>query len=199
MLGRFFGIPSNHIGLFLLPFAAGNFLGPLLLGGLFDTIGRRLMIAGTYAISGLLLVTALLFVSGVLDAVDQTIAWSVVVFFASAAASSAYLTVSASFPLEVRALAIALFYALGTGLGGIVGPVAFGALIGSDERNAIAWGYAFGASLMIIAAAMALWLGEAHERKSLEDVAAPLSSAWRRRSRPKLRAAVRPAAPALRR
>jgi MFS family permease len=177
VLGRFFGIVPEHIGLFLLPFAAGNFLGPVLLGRLFDTVGRRPMIAGTYAISGvLLLVTALLFVNGVLDAVGQTIAWSVVFFFASAAASSAYLTVGESFPLEVRALAIALFYALGTGIGGIVGPVVFGALIGSGERSSIAWGYAFGAALMIIAAAVELWLGEASERKSLEHVARPLST-----------------------
>ena len=176
VLGRFFGIPSERIGLFILPFAVGNFLGPLLLGHLFDTLGRRLMIALTYALSGaLLLVTAWLFVAGLLDATGQTIAWSVVFFFASAAASSAYLTVGESFPLEVRALAIAVFYALGTATGGVVGPILFGALVGSGERTAIAWGYAFGAALMLIAAAVAWRYGLAAERRSLEELAAPLS------------------------
>lgn len=177
VLGRFFGIPPERIGLFLLPFALGNFLGPVLLGPLFDTIGRRPMIATTYALSGLLLlVTAWLFVNGILDVVQQTIAWSVVFFFASAAASSAYLVVGESFPLEVRALAIALFYALGTALGGISGPLVFGALLETGERSSIAWGYVFGASLMIGAAIVELWLGHASERKPLEEVARPLSA-----------------------
>jgi MFS family permease len=176
VLGRFFGVPVDRVGLYVLPFAAGNFLGPLILGHWFDTIGRRAMIAGTYAISGLLLLaSAFLFVRGAFDATTITIAWSVVFFFASAAASSAYLTVSESFPLEVRALAIAVFYALGTALGGIAGPWLFGILIGSGEPRAIAWGYAFGAVLMLIAAATELVLGIAAERRSLEDVATPLS------------------------
>ncbi|MGA9422073.1 MAG: MFS transporter, partial [Rhodanobacteraceae bacterium] len=176
VLGRFFGIASDRIGLYLLPFAAGNFLGPLLLGRWFDTLGRRPMIAGTYALSGLLLlVTAWLFVAGVLDATTQTLAWSVVFFFASAAASSAYLTISESFPLEVRALAIALFYALGTALGGIAGPWLFGHLIGTGAREPIAWGYVLGAALMLIAAVIELKLGVAAERRPLEDVATPLS------------------------
>lgn len=176
VLGRFFAIPEQDIGLYILPFAAGNFLGPLLLGRLFDTLGRKTMIGFTYAASGLLLLlTAALFVNGVLDAVGLTVAWSVVFFFASAAASSAYLTVGEAFPLEMRALAIAIFYALGTGLGGIAGPVLFGALIGSGERPAIGWGYAFGAALMLFAAALTPWLGIAAERRSLEDVARPLS------------------------
>jgi MFS family permease len=177
VLGRFFGVPDARIGLYILPFAVGNFLGPLLLGRLFDVIGRRPMIASTYAASGLLLAaTAILFVNGQLSAVGQTAAWSVVFFFASAAASSAYLTVGESFPLEMRALSIALFYALGTALGGIVGPWLFGTLIGSGERRAIAGGYALGAALMLIAAAVTLRLGVAAERRSLEDVATPLSS-----------------------
>ncbi|MEZ2418130.1 MFS transporter [Luteibacter sp. RCC_6_2] len=178
VLGRFYGVADADVGLYLLPFAAGNFLGPLLLGRLFDSVGRRPMIAITYALSGLLLfATAWLFVHGMLDARSQTIAWSVVFFFASAAASSAYLTVSESFPLELRALAIALFYAFGTALGGVVGPWLFGSLIGTGERTAIGWGYALGAFLMLVGAAAAVLLGIAAERRSLEDVAAPLGRA----------------------
>jgi MFS family permease len=136
------------------------------------------MIVITYAVSGLLLaVTALLFVNGALNATTQTLAWSVVFFFASAAASAAYLTVGESFPLEIRAFTIAIFYALGTGLGGVAGPWLFGILIGSGERAAIAWGYAFGATLMLVAAAVTFKLGIAAERRSLEQVARPLSSA----------------------
>ena len=177
VLGKFFGVPSDDIGLYILPFAAGNVLGPLLLGRLFDTLGRRIMITFTYAMSGaLLLVTAWMFVRGWLDATTQTMAWSVVFFFASAAASSAYLTVSESFPLEVRALAIAVFYALGTGLGGVAGPWLFGILIGTGQRVAVAEGYVLGAGLMIIAAGFAWWLGINAERRSLEQVATPLSS-----------------------
>jgi MFS family permease len=177
VLGHFFGIAEDRIGLYLLPFAAGNFLGPLLLGPLFDTLGRRPMITATYALSGLLLlIVAALFVAGWLDAVSQTVAWCVVFFFASAAASSAYLTVSESFPLEVRALAIAVFFALGTGLGGVAGPWLFGSLIGTGERSAIGWGYAFGAALMLVAAAVEWKLGIAAERRALEDVALPLSA-----------------------
>lgn len=178
VLGRFYGVSDADVGLYLLPFAAGNFLGPLLLGRLFDTWGRRPMIVATYALSGLLLfATAWLFVHGHLDARTQTVAWSVVFFFASAAASSAYLTVSESFPLELRALAIALFYAFGTALGGVGGPWLFGSLIGTGERVSIGWGYALGASLMLLGAIAAGLLGIAAERRSLEDVAAPLGRA----------------------
>ncbi|HET9762669.1 MAG TPA: MFS transporter [Casimicrobiaceae bacterium] len=176
VLGRFFAVPAQDVGLYLVPFALSNFFGPLLLGRLFDTWGRKPMIASTYAASGLLLGgTALLFVHGALTAATQTLAWTVVFFFASAAASSAYLTVSESFPLEVRALAIALFYALGTALGGIAAPWLFGVLIGSGEPSAVAWGYAAGAALMLIAAGVELWLGVAAERRPLEEVARPLS------------------------
>ncbi|HWI10030.1 MAG TPA: MFS transporter, partial [Burkholderiaceae bacterium] len=178
VLGRFFGVADDRIGLYILPFAAGNFLGPLLLGPAFDVIGRRPMIAITYAASGVLLAgTALLFVGGVLGATGMTVAWSVVFFFASAAASAAYLSAGESFPLEMRALAIAIFYAVGTALGGVAGPWLFGVLIGSGERGAIAWGYAFGALLMLVAAVVTLKLGVAAERRPLEDVARPLSSA----------------------
>ncbi len=176
VLGRFFGVPSASIGLYLLPFAAGNFLGPIVLGPLFDTIGRRVMITTTYAASGLLLLaSAWLFATGRLDATGQTIAWSIVFFFASAAASSAYLTVGESFPLEMRALAIALFYSFGTAIGGVVSPWLFGALIDTGNRWSIFAGYAFGATLMLFAAAVQWRWGLRAERRALEDLAAPLA------------------------
>lgn len=176
ILIQFYGVPSDRIGLYLLPFAIGNFLGPLLLGRLFDSIGRKPMIAFTYATSGVLLAaTALLFERELLDATGQTIAWMVIFFFASAAASSAYLTVSESFPLEVRAFAIALFYVLGTAVGGVAGPWLFGWLVETGSRFDIVVGYLFGASLMVGAAAVALVLGIRAERRSLESIAAPLS------------------------
>lgn len=176
LLAHFYGVPSAHIGWYLLPFAVGNFFGPLILGPLFDTVGRRPMIAATYAIAGLtLFVAAQLFAHGLLTATTQTIAWTVIFFFASAAASSAYLTVSESFPLEIRALAIALFYALGTLLGGAASPWVFGRLIGSGRRGAIVAGYEVGTILMLIAAATELAIGIKAERRSLESVAAPLS------------------------
>ncbi|HET9046675.1 MAG TPA: MFS transporter, partial [Casimicrobiaceae bacterium] len=132
VLTRYYGVPEGRVGLFLLPFAAGNFLGPLLLGPLFDQIGRRLMITITYALSGMLIiVVGMLFKADMMTAQTQTMAWSLVFFFASAAASSAYLTVGECFPLEIRASAIAWFYALGTALGGIAGPIVFGRLVAS--------------------------------------------------------------------
>jgi MFS family permease len=177
VLGRFYGTPPQDVGLYLLPFAAGNFLGPLVLGRWFDTWSRRRMIAATYAISGALLgLTAILFHAGLLDAVTQTIAWTAVFFFASAAASSAYLTVSECFPLEVRALAIAFFYALGTGIGGIGAPWLFGVLIGTGEPGAIASGYALGAVLMLVAGGIAMKWGVDAECRPLESVARPLST-----------------------
>jgi MFS family permease len=176
VLTRFYGIPSASIGYYMLPFAIGNFCGPLLLGRLFDTIGRITMIATTYAASGVLLAaTAFLFSLGVLDATTQTVAWTVIFFFASAAASAAYLTVSETFPIEIRALAIALFYAMGTLLGGVVAPAVFGVLIASGERRYIVWGYLFGAVLMVIAALVELAIGVKAERRSLESVTTPLS------------------------
>src|SRR5205085_11265974 len=132
------------------PVAAGNFLGRLLLGRLFDTLGRRIMIAFTYGLSGILLAASgYLFSIGVLDAQGQTVAWMVIFFFASPAASAAYLTVSETFPLEVRALAIALFYAVGTGIGGVVGPALFGALIDTGSRSSVFAGYLLGSGLMV--------------------------------------------------
>jgi MFS family permease len=178
ILTDFFGIPADHVGWYLLPFAAGNFLGPALLGRLFDTIGRIPMISATYALSGVLLaVSGYLFMIGVTSAATQTIAWMVIFFFASAAASSAYLTVSETFPLEIRALAIALFFAIGTGIGGVIGPLLFGALIDTGSRASVFGGYLLGAALMIVAAAVELRFGIAAERRSLEDVARPLAAA----------------------
>ena len=175
VLGTFFGVLPEHVGLYLLPLAAGNFLGPLLLGRLFDTIGRRQMIAATYIAAGVsLAISTVLFLNGVYDARGQAIAWSIVFFFASAAASSGYLTIGECFPLELRALTIALFYALGTAIGGIAGPVVFGTLIGTGERELIAGGYWFGATLMVIAGVVAWKLGVKAERTSLERVAAPI-------------------------
>ena len=176
VLTDFFGIPANHVGWYILPFAAGNFLGPLLLGRLFDTLGRRVMITLTYGVSGALLaVSGYLFSIGALSAQSQTIAWMVIFFFASPAASAAYLTVSETFPLEVRALAIALFYAIGTGIGGVAGPLLFGALIDTGSRNSVFAGYLFGSALMVVAAIVAWRYAISAERKSLESVARPLA------------------------
>ena len=177
VLTQFYGIPADRVGWYILPFAAGNVLGPILLGRLFDTIGRKTMIASTYAMAGVLLaVTGLLFRENLVSASGLTVAWMVVFFFASTAASSAYLTVSEIFPLEMRALAIAFFYAIGTGVGGVAGPVLLAALIESGSRGSVAIGYFLGALLMIGAAVVeAIW-GVAAERKALEDVSRPLSA-----------------------
>ncbi|MGY4317558.1 MFS transporter [Bradyrhizobium sp. JR3.5] len=176
ILTDFFGIAASNVGWYILPFAAGNFLGPLLLGRLFDTLGRRTMIALTYGVSGVLLaLSGYLFSIGALSAQTQTIAWMVIFFFASPAASAAYLTVSETFPLEVRALAIAVFYAVGTGIGGVIGPALFGVLIDTGSRNSVFAGYLLGSALMMIAAAIAWRYAIAAERKSLESVARPLA------------------------
>jgi MFS family permease len=176
VLTDFFGIASNQVGWYILPFAAGNFLGPLLLGRLFDTLGRRAMITFTYGISGVLLAASgYLFSIGALSAQTQTIAWMVIFFFASPAASSAYLTVSETFPLEVRALAIALFYAVGTGIGGVAGPALFGALIDTGSRDSVFAGYLLGSGLMIGAAVIAWRYCIAAEHQPLESVARPLA------------------------
>jgi len=175
VLTRFYAVPDARVGLYILPFAVGNVLGPLVLGPLFDLVGRRRMIAATYALSGAaLLLTGAGFVAGVLDAAQQTAAWSGVFFLASAAASSAYLTVSEVFPLEMRALAISIFYAAGTALGGFAAPALFGSLIATGERWNVFAGYAVGAALMLAAAAVAQrWAVDA-ERKPLEEIAPPL-------------------------
>jgi MFS family permease len=176
VLTSFYDVAEGSVGYYLLPFAAGNFLGPLLLGPLFDRIGRRVMISLSYAAAGvLLLITGLLFQQEALSATSQTICWSVIFFFASAAGSSALLTVSEVFPLEIRAMAIAFFYAVATGLGGFVGPLLFGALIATNNRTNLFIGYAIAAVLVIIAAVVELIWGVAAEQKPLEKVAKPLS------------------------
>lgn len=176
ILTDFYAIPAEHIGWYLLPFAAGNFMGPVLIGRLFDTIGRRVMIAFTYIASGLLLAgTGYLFMRELISAETQTLAWMTIFFFASAAASSAYLTVSETFPLEIRALAIAFFYAIGTGTGGIIGPWLFGVLIDTHSRISVFGGYLLGAALMVIGGGVAWRWGIDAERKPLEDVARPLT------------------------
>jgi MFS family permease len=176
ILTDFYGIPAQAVGWYILPFAAGNVLGPILLGHLFDSVGRKIMIASTYALSGLMLaVTAYLFSQDLLTATTLTAAWMIVFFFASAAASSAYLTVSEIFPLEIRALAIAFFYAIGTGIGGIAGPLLFGMLISTGSRLSVAMGYVIGAILMAAAAVVQARWGVAAERKSLEAVSRPLA------------------------
>jgi MFS family permease len=139
-------------------------------------IGRRPMIAFTYIMSGgLLAISGYLFAQGTLSASQQTLAWAIIFFFASAAASSAYLTVSETFPLEIRALAIAFFYAVGTGIGGMAGPWLFGALIDTGSRMSLFGGYLLGAFLMIAAGLIAAFFAVAAERKPLEQVARPLA------------------------
>lgn len=178
VLTDFYGVPAERVGWYVLPLALGNFCGPLLLGRLFDVVGRRVMISLTYGVSGVLLaISGYLFQQGLLDVTQQAIAWMVIFFFASAAASSAYLTVAETFPLEIRALAIAVFYAFGTGLGGMIGPTLFGELIETGERSNVLIGYLIGAGLMLLAAIVQSIWGTAAERKSLEDVARPLSQA----------------------
>ncbi len=177
VLMRFYGVPEQSVGGYLLPFAIGNVLGPIVLGHFFDTIGRKQMIAATYGVSGILLaLTAWLFHAGLLTAQTQTLAWTIIFFVASAAASSAYLTVSEIFPLEIRAFAIAIFYAVGTLTGGVGAPILFGWIIGTGSSNALFIGYLVAAVLMIFGAIVELWIGVAAERRPLEDVAAPLSS-----------------------
>ncbi|KQM80454.1 MFS transporter [Xylophilus sp. Leaf220] len=177
VLTRFYGVPEGRVALYIFPFALGNVLGPLLLGPLFDRVGRRRMIGLTYVLSGLgLALTGAAFVAGWLDAWSQALAWSAVFFMASAAASSAYLTVSEVFPLEMRALAISLFYAVGTGAGGFAAPWIFGLLIDSGSRAAVAAGYAVGAAMVVAAGLLAWrWAVDA-ERKPLEEIAGPVDA-----------------------
>jgi MFS family permease len=177
VLTTFYEIDASRVPLFLLPFAAGNFLGPLLLGRLFDVVGRRPMIAGCYILSAVLLtLTGYLFQQEQLSATTQTIAWSVIFFFASAAASAGYLTVSEVFPLEIRAMAIAFFYAVATAAGGLVGPWLFGTLIESETRTNVFYGYLIGAGLMFVAGLVEIAIGVEAEQKSLEEVATPVTA-----------------------
>jgi MFS family permease len=171
VLSRFYGVAPRHVGLYLIPFALGNLLGPLVLGALFDRIGRRRMIALTYGASGLLIaLTGYGLARGWFDAATQTAMWCVVFFVASAAASSAYLTVSELFPVELRGMAIALFYAVGTAAGGVAAPALFGALIETGSRERVFIGYIVGAALMCSAGLTAAFLGVDAEGKSLETI-----------------------------
>lgn len=172
VLTKFYDVEPSRVGLYLLPFAAGNLLGPILLGRLFDTLGRRTMITATYGLSGVLLaVTGWGIRSGTLDATTQTLLWCSVFFVASAAASSAYLTVSELFPVELRGMAIALFFAVGTAAGGLVAPMLFGHLLQEGSRHAVFLGYLVGAGLMIAASIVAAFLAVAAEGRSLEAIA----------------------------
>ncbi|WP_229859367.1 MFS transporter [Streptomyces poonensis] len=178
ILTTFYDVPTSNTGYYFAFIAAGNFLGPLLLGHLFDTVGRRVMISGTYLLSGVLLFgTAWLFDRGSLDATTLTACWCVVLFFASAGASSAYLTVSEIFPMETRAMAIAFFYAIGTAAGGISGPLIFAELTESGVVADTVLAFQIGAGLMCAAGLVAAFLAVRAERRSLEDIARPLSAA----------------------
>lgn len=176
ILSTFFAVPAERVGLYILPFAFGNVLGPLLLGGSFDRFGRRKMITATYGISGiLLLATAAAFGAGMLDATTITLAWCVIFFFASAGASAAYLTASEIFPVEARATAIAVVYAVGTLIGGAVAPWLFGVLIATKSVGNVVIGYVLGAVCMLAGAAVEAAIGLDAEGKSLEDISAPLA------------------------
>ena len=178
VLTKFYGVSSQQVGWLMLPFALGNFAGPLLLGRLFDSLGRWTMITATYALAGTLMAAVgVAFAHGWLDATQQAIAWTVIFFFASATTSSAYLTAGETFTLEVRAVAISVFYALGTAVGGIAGPTLFGALIQTGARNVVMLGYLLGGGLMVGAAGIEAFLGVDAEKRSLEEVAPPLSAA----------------------
>ncbi|MFE9772940.1 MFS transporter [Streptomyces sp. NPDC005931] len=177
ILTKFFDVPSGSTGYYFAVIALGNFLGPLLLGKLFDTVGRRVMISGTYLLSGLLLFgTAWLFDQGTLNATTLTACWCAVLFFASAGASSAYLTVSEIFPMETRAMSIAFFYALGTAAGGISGPLLFADLTSTGKVGDTVLAFQIGAGLMCAAGLVAAFLAVRAERRSLEDIAQPLTA-----------------------
>jgi MFS family permease len=176
VLTDFYAVPAAEVGWYILPFAVANTLGPVVLGRFFDTLGRKVMIAFTYAASGVLLaISGWLFARGAFSAVDHTIAWMIVFFFGSAAASSAYLTVSEVFPIEVRALAIAFFYAIGTGIGGVAGPWLLGGVIDTGSRAMVFDVYLLGSAMMVVAAVIAALFCVPAERKSLESVAQPLA------------------------
>ncbi|MYV97737.1 MFS transporter [Streptomyces sp. SID3343] len=176
VLKEFFGVADNRAPLYIIPLAIGSFVGPLVLGRLFDTIGRRVMVSACYIGSGvLLIVTALMFRGGSLSATSLTVCWCVIFFVASAGASAAYLTVSEIFPMETRALAIAFYYAVGTGLGGAIGPLLFAKLVDTGKESQVAMGYFLGAGLMIAAGLVEIFLGVEAAGRSLEDVTRPLS------------------------
>jgi len=175
VLTKYYDVPPTTIGLYLLPFALGNFLGPLLLGRFFDTIGRKQMISFTYATAGVLLaLTGYLFWTASFTVTTHLLAWSSIFFFASAGASAAYLTVSEVFPLEIRAMAIAFFFMVAQGAG-IIAPWLYGRMIETSVTS-VFYGYLLGAGLMLVGAVVELMLGVKAEGRSLEQIAAPLSA-----------------------
>jgi MFS family permease len=158
-------------------FAVGNLLGPLTLGRLFDTVGRKPMISGTYLLSAILLaITAILFAGHHLTATTMIVALAVAFFFASAGVSAAYLTVSEVFPMETRALCISVFYAVGTGIGGIIGPLLFSSMISSGKYSHVELAFMIGAAVMAIGGIAELFLGVKAEGQSLENIAKPLTA-----------------------
>lgn len=168
VLLRYFHVAAERLGLFLLPLALGNFLGPVLMGRFFDTLGRKTMISATYIGSGVLLIcTAWLFRVNVLMSMTFAICWSVMFFVASSAANSAYLTVSEIFPLEIRAVAISIFYACGTLVGGVAGPALYGYIVGTNSRSMLFWKYIIGAVVIICGGVVELWIGVNAERQAL--------------------------------
>lgn len=172
VLSKFYEVKPDDVGLYLLPFAVGNLLGPIILGPLFDHVGRRVMISTTYGLTGVLLaITGGVFAAASVGVHALTALWCVVFFVASAAASSAYLTVSELFPVELRGMAIAVFYSIGTGAGGVLAPALFGALVGTGSRHGVLHGYLVGAGLMVGAAVVAAILAVPAERRSLEEIA----------------------------
>src|SRR5436305_1154911 len=182
VLANFYKVPASSIGYYILPFAAGKFLGPLLLGRLFDVVGRKIMIASTYIIAGTgLIIVGYLFQQDSISATQLTVGWTAIFFFASAGASAAYLTVSEVFPMETRAMAIAFFYAVATGIGGIIGPALYGHNIASGNRTTVFYGYLLGAGLMILGGLTEVVIGVNAEQRGLEDVATPLTAEDARR------------------
>jgi MFS family permease len=177
VLTKIYSVPSTDTEYYFIFFALGNLIGPLTIGRLFDTLGRRVMISGTYILSGvLLLISAFLFHAGALNAVSQTVCWCVIFFFASAGASAAYLTVSEIFPVEVRAKAIAVFFAIAQSFGAL-GPWLYGLLIGTgSDHFRLFIGYLIGSAVMVLGGVVEIFLGVAAERRSLEDIASPLSA-----------------------
>lgn len=177
ILHQFYGIPNSNTPYYGIAFAAANFIGAIALGRFFDTIGRRPMISGTYSLSGILLaITGFLFLNDMLTALTQTVLWCTVFFFATAAASAAYLTVSEIFPMEVRAQAIAVFFAIGQAAGGVVAPALFGNLIESGNPTSVFYGYCIASGLMILGAIVEWVWGIKAAQKSLEEVSTPISA-----------------------
>ncbi|MDT5340849.1 MAG: hypothetical protein QOE52_33 [Mycobacterium sp.] len=178
LLTGFYGVDAGKVPLFYILWALSNFFGPLVLGRFFDTVGRKPMITLSYVGSSLVaVVLAVLFVTRVGGVWTFIAVLAATFFFASAGASAAYLTVSEIFPMETRALAIAFFYAVGTGIGGISGPLIFGQLIESEERGQVVWSFLIGAAVMAAAGLVELWLGVAAEQRPLEELALPLTVA----------------------